>query len=388
MTNSHVLLHLSLINGFSSVKARELVQTVANLDDVYQMTVEEIGRHFYCPPNTAFTLFNGLRDKRAYENELNLIERNTIQWVSLACDEYPDILRTIHMPPPILYFQGSALRESQKRLAIVGSRDANEYGKWAIDTIVPILVERGWVIVSGGARGADAFAHQAALNANGNTVVVLGSGLLNAGPPSNEPLFQAVLAQGGTMLSAFPLSTLPFKSHFPERNRIISGLSKGTFVVQAARKSGALITAQFALDDGREVFALPGPIDDPLSAGCHAIIKQGAQLVHTAGDILQVFGEQWVDEKEVIEDKRLPRASRAKAEPTIEKAPLQEAQKTLFTCATPMEELIVRSCVRPCAIDELMAITSLSLSELRTMLFSMQLEGKIVQNMMGMWEKR
>ncbi len=388
MTNSHVLLHLSLINGFGSVKARELVQAVANLEDIYQMTAEEIGRHFNCSRDGAFTIFNGLRDKRAYENELNLIERNKVQWVSLACDDYPDILRTIHMPPPILYWQGSALRQSQKRLAVVGSRAANEYGKWAIDTIVPILVQRGWVIVSGGALGADAYAHQATLDANGNTVVVLGSGLLKAGPPSNESLFQAVLAQGGTLLSTFPLDTMPFKSHFPERNRIISGLSKGTFVVQAARKSGALITAQFALDDGREVFALPGPIDDLLSAGCHAIIKQGAQLVHTAGDILQVFGESWIEEKEILEDKKPPRIERVKAEPKTRIAKSEEVQERLFTCATPMEELIVRACVRPRAIDELVEITTLSLPELRTTLFTMQLEGKIVQNMMGMWEKR
>jgi len=385
MQNNLVLLHISLIEGAGPVAAQKILAAISNLTDIYQMTAEDIGRQADISLSLSQEIWQALQDKRTLEKELALIDKHEVQWISLACPEYPEILKTIHMPPPIIYVQGSALRETQKRIAIVGSRDANDYGKSVINSLVPTLVERGWVIVSGGALGADAFAHQATLDANGNTVVVLGAGLLNAGPPSNKYLFDAVVGQGGTLLSIFPMEMEGYKGNFPARNRVISGLSKGTVVIQAAKKSGALITAQFALDDAREVFAVPGPINDPLSAGCHAIIKQGAQLVHNVGDILQVFGEPWVD-KEAQDEQATPKAVRVR--PATKPVPRAEVQEELFTYPTPMEELIARACVRPCSIDELLAITSLTLPELQDKLFTMQLEGKLLQNVMGMWEKR
>ena len=206
--------------------------------------------------------------------------------VTLDDPEYPPSLREIYIPPPILYMKGSYLPEDQTAIAIVGSRQADYRGKSLARTLAASLARRGITIVSGLARGIDTAAHQGTLEAGGRTIGVLGSGFNHFYPAENKDLADEIALQG-CVFSEFPCQRPPEPRNFPRRNRIISGLSRGVVVVQATRRSGSLITARLALEQGREVFALPGPPESPLSRGCHALIKQGAKLVEDVNDILE-----------------------------------------------------------------------------------------------------
>lgn len=200
--------------------------------------------------------------------------------------DYPRPLKDIYSPPPLLYMLGSYDPKDQIAVAIVGSRQADYRGKSLAKTLAASLVKRGISIISGLARGIDTQAHLGALEAGGRTIGVLGSGFSRFYPPENRRLGRKIIRHG-CLISEFPCHRPPEPRNFPRRNRIISGLSKGVVVVQATKRSGSLITARLALEQGREVFALPGPPESPLSHGCHALIKQGAKLVDNVNDILE-----------------------------------------------------------------------------------------------------
>lgn len=206
--------------------------------------------------------------------------------LALADDGYPVWLRAISSPPDVLYCDGRIEPRDRQAIAIVGSRQATPYGLRMTETLARELSGAGFTIVSGLARGIDAAAHRAALEAGGRTIAVLGCGLDITYPPEHGRLREEVAANGA-VVTEFPAGTPPKPSHFPQRNRIISGLSLGVVVVEAAEDSGSLITARFALEQGREVFAVPGSIDAPLSRGPHGLIKQGAKLVETVDDIVE-----------------------------------------------------------------------------------------------------
>jgi DNA processing protein len=218
-----------------------------------------------------------------YRSRLNLNELidqlfiKGVQVVTLEDQEYPQILREIYNPPFIIYYRG-VLLPHEKSLAVVGTRKFSQYGKLAVQEIVPSLAKAGLTITSGLALGIDALVHEATLLANGRTIAVLGSGVDQSSiyPASNRQLADRILAAGGCILSEFPLGTAGLKYNFPMRNRIISGLSLGVLVIEAALESGSLITARAALEQNREVFAVPGNIFSPLSAGTNALISQGA----------------------------------------------------------------------------------------------------------------
>ncbi len=188
--------------------------------------------------------------------------------------------------PLVLYVRGE-LPEGAVRLAIVGSRRASAYGRSAARALSSELAERGAEIVSGGARGIDTSAHEGALAAQGRTVAVLGCGCGRTYPPENEDLFERIAGGGGALLSEFPMGMPPLPENFPRRNRLISALSAATIVVEATAKSGSLITAAHALEQGREVMAVPGPFDSDTSVGCHRLIQQGAKLVAGADDVIE-----------------------------------------------------------------------------------------------------
>jgi len=206
--------------------------------------------------------------------------------IALADERYPAWLRAIPDPPAVLYCDGLPEPQDRQAVAIVGTRQATSYGLRVTETLARELSLMGFTIVSGLARGIDAAAHRAALAAGGRTIAVLGCGLDIAYPPEHTPL-QAEIAGYGAVLTEFAHGTPPRPSHFPQRNRIISGLSLGVVIVEADENSGSLITARLALEQGREVFAVPGPIDAPLSLGPHGLIKQGAKLVETVDDIVE-----------------------------------------------------------------------------------------------------
>lgn len=214
-----------------------------------------------------------------------------LRFLTLRDAEYPTPLREIHQPPPVLYIHGRWEGRDQRGVAIVGSRNATPYGRGVADRLAFDLAARGLTIVSGLARGIDAAAHRGAVRAGGRTIAVLGSGADIIYPSEHRKLGEAIVERGA-LLSEFPLGTNPHPGNFPQRNRLISGLSMGVIVVEAAVDSGALITANHALEQGREVFAVPGPARGRLSQGCHRLIKAGAKLTEGWEDVIEEFGIQ------------------------------------------------------------------------------------------------
>ena len=208
--------------------------------------------------------------------------------IEAAAPDYPTALRCLPQPPAVLYATGRVELLHRPGVAVIGTRAHSTYGRDATVALVAGLVRAGYTIVSGLARGIDGIAHRAALELGGDTIGVLGTGLDVPYPPEHEDLIAAV-AQRGCLVSEFPDGTPPRKYHFPQRNRIIAGLARGVLVVEAPEKSGAMITAEFALEEGREVFAVPGPIHNPTSAGTHRLIQEGAALVTCAADILRIL---------------------------------------------------------------------------------------------------
>lgn len=227
------------------------------------------------------------RDEANPEAELDRTIELGIKVTTLEDANYPKLLKETYSPPPLLYHYGELDLNNDFTLAVVGSRKMSIYGKQVTFDLVENLAQSGFTIVSGLAIGIDATAHQATLNVGGKTVSVLGSGLQKIYPVSNHLLAKNIIENGGTIVSEFPLDTPAFKSNFPQRNRIIAGLSLGTIITQAAKKSGALITARFAIEQNREVFAVPGSILEMGSQGPNNLIKLGAKCVTSAADVIE-----------------------------------------------------------------------------------------------------
>ena len=228
-------------------------------------------------------------DGRFADETLRLCEREQVRILLRGDADYPRLLAQIPDPPAILFMRGSLTTADALSVALVGSRHATTYGRKVTEQLAAGLVRAGYTVVSGLARGIDAWAHSGAIAARGRTIGVLGSGVLEIYPPEHGPLADEVIAHGALLSESTPLEH-PHAGAFPRRNRIVAGLSLGTVVVQAAERSGALITARLAGEQGREVFAVPGPIDCRLSQGCHALIRDGATLVGSVDDILAELG--------------------------------------------------------------------------------------------------
>ena len=238
--------------------------------------------------NTISTMLKAIDLQRAKE-ELTLCSKRGIGVVTPGCPNYPRLLSEIHDPPPVLYYLGR-LPQEKLLLGVVGSRKATRYGRSVASRLVSELCRGQIGIVSGLAAGIDSSAHQACLQESGYTVAVLGNGVDITYPAGNRELQRAVQGKGGCVISEFPPGTGPRSSHFPRRNRIISGLCRGLLVVEAGLKSGAMITVGFALDQGRDVFSVPGNIDSPQSAGTNHLIRMGAKPVLSVIDILEEYG--------------------------------------------------------------------------------------------------
>lgn len=222
------------------------------------------------------------------DEELEKIEKQGVTVLTLQSEDYPKNLLSIFDPPPVLYVKGRLKPEDRFAIGMVGSRIASSYGRTIAKQLCTQLVAKGITIISGLARGIDTSVHQAVLEANGRTIAVMGCGLDVIYPPENKDLWMQIINHGA-VISEFPFGTSPERFNFPQRNRLISGLSFGVVVVEAPIKSGSLITADLALEQGRDVFAVPGPINSRLSAGTNNLIKQGAKLIETADDILEEF---------------------------------------------------------------------------------------------------
>jgi len=229
-------------------------------------------------------------DWAGVEQDLNWEKQSDSRWILTWEDaDYPNHLRGIHDPPPVLFGLGSRQVLNLPQIAMVGSRNPSRGGEEIAFNFARQLVEAGWIITSGMALGIDAASHRGALAANGHTIAVLGTGIDRLYPSAHRELATQII-DNGALISEFVTGTTAKGHNFPRRNRIISGLSRGTLVVEASLRSGSLITARQAAEQGREVFAIPGSIHDPLAKGCNALIKEGVTLVETVDDILKELG--------------------------------------------------------------------------------------------------
>lgn len=277
---------LSHVPGLGNEGLRRLLQAFNSPDAVLDSSVSSLSRHV--KPAVAQAISQGVD-----ESALELVSawlgdsRNSV--LTLADADYPQALLNISDPPPVLYVKGRRDLLNNPALAVVGSRNASPQGIRNADAFSKSLSDAGLCIVSGMAHGIDAAAHLGGLQGIGSSIAVVGTGLDKVYPAANRELAHR-LAQDGTIVSEFPLGTPPLPANFPRRNRIISGLSLGCLVVEASVQSGSLITARMALEQGRDVFAIPGSIHSPQSRGCHALIKQGAKLVESAQDVLEEIG--------------------------------------------------------------------------------------------------
>ncbi len=229
-------------------------------------------------------------DGDLYKKTLDFILKNKIGVLDIGQESYPDILRHIYCPPPVLFYKGGKIKSAGFCVAVVGSRKCSAYGREAAEYIGRNLSGIGITVISGLAVGIDACAQKAALKEKGGSIGVLGCGIDVIYPPENRELYETIPENGSIVTEFFP-KTPPLKSNFPVRNRIISGLCRGVVVVEAGERSGAIITGEMALKQNREVFAVPGSIFNPMSRGCHNLIKSGAKLIAGIDDILEEFSD-------------------------------------------------------------------------------------------------
>lgn len=301
---------------------------------------------------------------RQVRADLAWLAEHNIHLLDPHSEHYPHLLREIRRAPPLLYVWGDPTVLSLPQIAVVGSRSPTPGGRDNATQFARELASAGVTITSGLALGIDIAAHQGTLSANGKTIAVLGTGIDQIYPQRHFQIAQEIVNHGGAVITEFPLGVQPLPANFPQRNRIISGLSLGVLVVEAAVKSGSLITARYALQQNREVFAIPGSIHNPLSRGCHALIKDGAKLVETAQDIvdeLQGFlSMKWQE--------------------------LQDPARTALQVAGELveneheERILAELGYDPVTLDTLVERTGLGAGELMAALLTMELRG-LVGNM-------
>lgn len=313
-------------------------------------------------PQDAIAARSDAATHRTVEHSLRWLEQEDCHLLLHDSPEYPCLLSETAAAPPLLFVQGSVALLQQPQLAIIGSRNASPAGEQMARQFGKALAASGCCITSGMALGIDTAAHRGALEGHGKTLAVVGTGLLQTYPRRNLELRQQILTQGGSLVSELPLAAGPHASHFPRRNRIISGLSLGVLVVEAGVSSGSLITARYAAEQGRDVFAIPGSVHHPGSKGCHQLIREGAILVESVQDILQ----EW-------------RHWQLVAPPAAEVE--EPAAATKNGAAHPLLELL---CSQPMHTDELALRLDMEIDGLLTELTNLEIEGRIRQQA-GQW---
>jgi len=288
MNDIERFLILNMTEDLGSVRTLALLRHFGSPDRIFNARANELTCVTGIGEKIAFNLTQAIKGAD-FKKEMDLIRKHRIKVITFLDNDYPKNLKNIYDPPMVLYVKGNVLPQDDLAVAIVGSRLASFYGIQQAERFAFELASRGITIVSGLARGIDSSAHKGALKAKGRTLAILGSGLLNVYPEEHKALAEEI-SENGAVISEFPMATIPDRGNFPKRNRIVSGLSLGVVVVEAAKKSGALITSDIAMEEGRDVFAVPGKIDSITSKGTNKLIKQGAKLTETVGDILEELG--------------------------------------------------------------------------------------------------
>ena len=344
----HAWLALSLTKGLGGEGARRLLMEFGSPEAVFAASIGSLKS--VLKPHVPPEITKGIA-KEDIAPALSWLEDGNNHIVTLADNDYPQSLLNIPDPPLLLYVKGRLDLLNRPALAIVGSRNATPQGIGNAEAFAKSLSDTGLSIISGMAHGIDAAAHRGALRGQGGSIAVVGTGLDKVYPAANRDLAH-LLAQQGALVSEFPLGTPPLPANFPRRNRIISGMSAGCLVVEASLQSGSLITARLAIEQGRDVFAVPGSIHAPQSKGCHALLKQGAKLVESAQDILEELGGLLV---------------------TPASTPAVETLEIQGSCGSLLDHIGFD----PVDVDTLKTRSGLTIAELSAMLLTLELNGLI-----------
>lgn len=357
---------LRAIPGVGDALLCGLIRSFGSPEAVLRASESELVQAGGVSPTLAKAIRRGptVEDLRAIDRELAAIERLSIRMLTILDTDYPARLKTIHDPPPLLSVSGSLDEADHHAIAVVGTRDATPAGLAVAERLSRGLAEAGFTVVSGLARGIDGAAHRGALEAGGRTIAVLGCGIDRTYPAMHRSLRKKV-EERGAVLSELPPGAQAHSYHFPKRNRIISGLSLGVVVVEAAPQSGSLITARLAVEQGREVFAVPGPILSEQSRGTNGLIKQGAKLVETVEDILDELTAQ-------CEPSFLVRMQ-------ARRTALRSVQSGRVLLEGDEARLYAALSAEPIHIDELIAKTGLPAASVSSLLLALELKGAVRQ---------
>jgi len=300
--NIESILYLMSVPGLGANRIKKLIDGFKTPENVFKAKISDICMIPGFERKIAEAVINK-RDDKFVSSQMKILKSTGAKIVTLWDSEYPDNLKNIYDPPLWLFIRGEIKKEDKVSVSIVGSRSPSVYGKLAAEKITEGLSKQGVTVVSGFARGIDSIAHKTAVKSGWRTIGVLGCGVDVIYPPEQRGLFFNII-ENGAIISEYPFRTKPDPYNFPRRNRIISGLSLGTLVVEAGEKSGALITANQALEQNRDVYAIPGHINSPMSKGTNKLIKNGAKLVQSTDDILEEIAPL-IKEKQ-IEEKIIP----------------------------------------------------------------------------------
>jgi DNA processing protein len=383
------LIHLNLISGIGNHTIRRLLAAFGSAEKSVAATSAELAQIDGLTPDVRQQLIDG-RSHAPLAQELELIQQHQCHIVTINDDAYPPLLKQIHDPPALLYIIGEFPLQNAPSIAIVGSRSPTEYGKTISHQLSHQLAERGITVVSGFARGIDTCVHRGALEAGGRTVAVFGCGLSIIYPETNRALAGEII-KSGALISEFPMTMPPRGNNFPRRNRVISGLTLGTLVVEASDRSGSLITARHAAEQGREVFAVPGQIFSNVSRGTHSLINQGATLINSVDDLLDALPQDYTKGLggESFEPTRQPPPAKqsykaARPQPAEEKSTPAPQPKTKVELNLTLDEQAVLSVIDTSSIhiDEITRVTQLPIGKVSSLLVMLELKG-IVQQLPG-----
>lgn len=346
------------LKGLGSRRIRRLVDYFGSARAAWTAPADEVIRVAALGSKLGATV-DAARRRFDWDRQEADLKRYGARLVTWRDEEYPYLLKETCNAPAVLFYQGT-LAETDKRVAIVGSRKASPYGLNVSRHVAETLARNGVTIVSGGARGIDTKAHKGALHVQGQTLVVIASGLGRTYPPENKRLFAEICERGGAIVTEFAFGSEPVAQNFPARNRIIAGLSRSVIVVEAALRSGSLITADFALEEGRDVFAVPGSIFSTQSQGTNHLIRMGAAILTEAADVLDEYG--WESEEA--------------GQKTNAAAALTDAGKAVW-------EALSESEARP--LDELVVRTKLSAADVQVSLLQLTLHNLAEETIPGLY---
>lgn len=360
------------LNGAPGVGPKTFADLVKHFGDAESVFKSPLSGWQECRFNDALMHYLRNPDWAQVDRDLNWRSGNSRNHlVCLSDPAYPKLLREISDSPSVLYVHGDLGILSSLQLAVVGSRHPTPAGRQNAYDFAHFLAKSGLTITSGLALGIDGASHEGALAAAGLTIAVMGTGLDQIYPAKHQALAYQI-ADHGALVSEFPIGTSPLPQHFPRRNRLISALSLGCLVVEAALRSGSLITARHALEQGREVFAIPGSIHNPLAKGCHRLIREGAKLVETASDILVELGNLAHASWELLAEPNQTKARKSKHDITItHSTPSQQALNQEY------QQVLAKMSHDPVSVDYLVEHTGLSAREVSSMMLILELQGYV-----------